>query len=257
MRGGAVLRIAVAGGTGLVGTATVEAARRLGHDPVVLARSAGVDLTTGVGLADAMDGVDAVIDVTSTPGFDTGQMQTFFATVTGRLLAAGRDAGVRHHVVLSIVGLDRLPDDGHYAGKREQERLALSGPVPASVVRATQFFEFAAQMVAWTRRGESAILPPLLVQPVAVTDVAEVLIEVAVGRPLNGILELAGRETQDLVDMARRTLQARGEAVRLIPTWRVRYGVKVAGEVLLPGPDARIAPTTFDDWLLTQTPSSH
>jgi uncharacterized protein YbjT (DUF2867 family) len=110
-------------------------------------------------------------------------------------------------------------------------------------------------MVGWMRRGQSVTLPPLLVQPVAVTDVADVLVEVAVGEPVNGICELAGPETQDLVDMARRTLAARGELLRLIPTWRGRYGVEMAGEVLLPGPDARIAPTTFDDWLTTQTRS--
>lgn len=252
------MKTAVAGGTGLVGRQTVEAVRRVGHDPVVLARSAGVDLTSGAGLAAALDGVDAVIDVTNTRSVNTDQVRAFFATVTEHLLAAEHHAGVRHHVALSIVGLDRLPDDGHYAGKREQERLALSGPVPASVVRATQFFDFAAQMVGWMRRGQSVTLPPLLVQPVAVTDVtdvADVLVEVAVGEPVNGICELAGPETQDLVDMARRTLAARGELLRLIPTWRGRYGVEMAGEVLLPGPDARIAPTTFDDWLTTQTRS--
>jgi uncharacterized protein YbjT (DUF2867 family) len=249
------VRIAVAGGTGLVGRRTVEAVRRFGHDPVVLARSAGVDLTTGAGLPAALDGVDATIDATNTPSFDTDQARAFFVAVTEHLLAAEHDAGVRHHVVLSIVGLDRLPDDGHYAGKREQERVALSGPVPASVVRATQFFDFAAQMAGWMRRGQSAALPPLLVQPVAVSDVADVLVEVAVREPVNGICELAGPETQDLVDMARRTLAARGESLRLIPTWRGRYGMEVAGEVLLPGPAARIAPTTFDDWLTTQTRS--
>jgi uncharacterized protein YbjT (DUF2867 family) len=249
------VKIAVAGGTGLVGRQTVEAVRRVGHDPVVLARSVGVDLTSGAGLAAALDGVDAVIDVTNTPSVNNDQVRAFFATVTEHLLAAEHHAGVRHHVALSIVGLDRLPDDGHYAGKREQERLALSGLVPASVVRATQFFDFAAQMVNWMRRGQSVTLPPLLVQPVAVTDVADVLVEVAVGEPVNGICELAGPETQDLVDMARRTLAARGELLRLIPTWRGRYGVEMAGEVLLPGPDARIAPTTFDDWLTTQTRS--
>jgi uncharacterized protein YbjT (DUF2867 family) len=250
-----MVKIAVAGGTGLVGRRTVEAARRVGHDPLVLARSAGVDLTTGVGLAAALAGVDAVIDVTNTPSVNTDQVRAFFATVTGHLLAAEDHASVRHHVVLSIVGLDRVPDQGQYAGKREQERLALSGPVPVSVVRATQFFDFAAQVVGWTRRGQSAALAPLLLQPVAVTDVADVLVEVAVGAPVNGICELAGSETQDLVDMARRTLAARGEFLRLIPTWRGRYGVEMAGEVLLPGPDARIAPTTFDHWLTTQTRS--
>ena len=250
-----MVKIAVAGGTGLAGRHTVEAVRRAGHDLVVLARSVGVDLTTAAGLAAALDGVDAVIDATTTPSLDTNQVRAFFATVTSHLLAAEHDAGVRHHVALSIVGLDRLPDDGHYAGKRAQERLALSGPIPATIVRTTQFFDYAAQMLNGTRRGQSAALPPLLLQPVAVTDVADVLVEVAVGEPVNGIGELAGPETQDLVDMARRTLAARGESLRLMPTWRGRYGVALAGEVLLPGPDARIASTTFDDWLTTQTPS--
>jgi uncharacterized protein YbjT (DUF2867 family) len=112
-------------------------------------------------------------------------VRAFFAAVTGHLLAAEHDAGVGHHVVLSIIGLDRLPDNGQYGGKREQERLALSGPVPASVVRATQFFDFAAQVVGWMRRGQSASLPPLLVQPVAFSEVADVLVEVAVGEPVN------------------------------------------------------------------------
>ncbi len=251
------MRIAVAGGTGLVGRPTVTAVQRSGHDALVLARSTGVDLTTGAGLGPALESVDAVIDVTSTPSFDTEPVRAFFAAVTEQLLAAEQDAGVRHHVVLSIVGLDRVPDAGHYAGKREQERLALSGPVPATVVRATQFFDFAAQMVGWTRRGQSAALPPLLVQPVAVADVADVLVEVAAGEPLRGVCELAGPETQDLVDMARRTLAARGESLRLIPTWRGRFGTAVAGEVLLPGPDARIAPTTFEQWLATQAGQAH
>ena len=249
------MRIAVAGGTGLTGREAVAALRRSGHEAVVLARSVGVDLTTGEGLAAALAGVDAVIDVLNNPTADPEQARGFFAATTTHLLAAEREAGVRHHVVLSIVGVDRIEGSGHYVGKREQERLALSGAVPATVVRATQFFEFAAMVVRWTRRGREARLPPLLLQPVAVTDVADVLVEVAAGEPVNGIGELAGPETQDLVDMARRTLAARGESLRLVPTWRGRYGVELAGEVLLPGPHARIAPTTFDTWLTTQTRS--
>ena len=246
------MKIGVAGGTGLVGRETVAALRRSGHAAVVLARSTGVDLTTGEGLAAALDGADAVIDATNTPAADSDQARAFFAATTAHLLAAEHDAGVGHHVVLSIVGVDRVEGIAHYAGKREQERLALSAPVPATVVRATQFFDFAAMMVGWTRNGQSAALPPLLVQPVAVADVAEVLVEAALGEPRNGISELAGPETQDLVDMARRTLAARGESLRLVPTWRGRFGVATAGEVLLPGPGARIAPTTFEEWLATQ-----
>lgn len=246
------MRIAVAGGTGLAGRQTVEAVRDAGHDAVVLARSVGVDLMTGHGLADALVGVDAVIDVTNVPTTSPEQARAFFATTTGRLLAAEHHAGVRHHVVLSIVGVDRVEGNAHYAGKRAQEQVALAGPVPATIVRATQFFDYAAMVVGWTRRGQVATVPPLLVQPVAVADVADVLVEVAVGPAQNGVRELAGPEPQDLVDMVRRVLAARGESLRLVPSWGGRFGVELAGEVLLPGPDAQIAPTTFEAWLAAQ-----
>jgi uncharacterized protein YbjT (DUF2867 family)/catechol 2,3-dioxygenase-like lactoylglutathione lyase family enzyme len=249
---GAVVRIAVAGGTGLVGRQTVKALRRSGHDAVVIARSVGVDLTTGDGLADALVGVDAVVDVINTPTVDPGEAREFFATTTRQLLAAEHKASVKHHVVLSIVGVDQVEGNGHYAGKRAQERAALDGPVPATIVRATQFFDFAAMVVGWTQRGQVATVPPLLVQPVAVADVAEVLVEVAAGEPQQGIHELAGPELQDLVDMARRTLAAQRTSLRLIPSWRGPFGVEMAGEVLLPGPGAHIAPTTFETWLAAQ-----
>ena len=249
---GAAVRIAVAGGTGLVGRQTVKALRRSGHDAVVIARSVGMDLTTGDGLADALMGVDAVIDVINTPTVDPGEAREFFATTTRQLLAAEHSASVKHHVVLSIVGVDQVEGNGHYAGKRAQERAALDGPVPATIVRATQFFDFAAMVVGWTQRGQVATVPPLLVQPVAVADVAEVLVEVAAGEPQEGIRELAGPELQDLVDMARRTLAAQRTSLRLIPSWRGRFGIEMAGEVLLPGPGAQIAPTTFETWLAAQ-----
>ena len=244
-----VVRIAVAGGTGLAGRQTVKPLRRSGHDAVVIAGSVGVDLTTGDGLADALVDVDAVIDVTNTPTVDPEEAREFFVTTTKQLLAAEHNAGVGRHVMLSIVGVDRVEGNGHYAGKRAQEQAALAGPVPATVVRATQFFDFAAMVVGWTRRGQVATVPPLLVQPVAVSDVGDVLIETAVGEPRHGVVELAGPELQDLVDMARRTLAARKTPLRLIPSWRGPFGVEMAGEVLLPGPDARIAPTTFEAWL--------
>jgi uncharacterized protein YbjT (DUF2867 family) len=247
-----VVRIAVAGGTGLAGRHTVAALRQAGHDAVVLARSVGVDLATGDGLAAALVGVDAVIDVINTPTVGPEQARAFFATTTRHLLAAEHHAGVRHHVVLSIVGIDRIRGNAHYAGKRAQEQAVLAGPVPVTVVRTTQFFDYAAMMVGWTRRGQVATVPPLLIQPVAVADVAEFLVQVAVGAPRLGVLELAGPELQDLVDMARRTLAARGESLQLVPTWRGLIGVEAAGEVLLPGPDAQIASTTFEAWLDAQ-----
>lgn len=244
------MRVAVAGGTGLVGHFTVAALRRMGHDPVVVARSTGVDLTTGTGLDDVLAGVEAVIDATSTAATDTSAAQEFFGTTTGRLLAAEQRAGVRHHVVLSIVGVDRVEGNGHYAGKRRQEALVQAGSVPFTILRATQFHEFAALVVGWTRRGDTAVVPPLLVQPVAAADVGRMLAEVAIGPPQGRAADLAGPEPQDLVDMARRTMTARGDAVRLVASWRDGpFGVEMAGEVLLPGPHARIAATTFETWL--------
>jgi uncharacterized protein YbjT (DUF2867 family) len=155
-------------------------------------------------------------------------------------------------VVLSIVGIDRVKGNAHYAGKRAQERVALAGPVPATILRATQFFDYAAMVLRWTRHGQVATVPPLLIQPVAVTDVADVLVQVAAGAPQHGARELAGPEPQDLVDMGRRLLAARGESLRLLPSWGGRFGVELAGEVLLPGPAAQIAPTTFETWLAAQ-----
>jgi uncharacterized protein YbjT (DUF2867 family) len=246
------MQIAVAGGTGLAGRHTVAALQRNGHQPVVISRSAGVDLITGDGLDAVLAGVHAVIDVTNAPAGDAAAARQFFGTATTNLLAAEQHGGVGHHVVLSIVGIDRVEGNAHYAGKRYQEELVGGGPIPFTIVRATQFHEFAAMVVGWTRRDETAMIAPLLVQPVAAADVGDVLAEVACGPPLNGTLELAGPETQDLVDMARRTMTARGEDVKLIPSWQQPFGVEMAGEVLLPGAAARLAPTTFDTWLTTQ-----
>lgn len=241
--------VAVVGGTGLVGRHLVRTLRRSGHEAAVLARSTGVDVLTGRGLADALAGADAVVDVLNLPAAEPDEARARFGAATRRLLDAERQAGVGHHVLLSILGLDRVEGNAHYAGKRLQEELVLGGPVPATVLRAAQFHEFADMVVGWTRQGDSAVVPPLLLQPVAVADVAEALADLATGEPRHGTIDLAGPEPQDMVDMARRTLAARGETVRLVPSWRGPFGVEMAGEVLLPGPDAELAPTTFDEWL--------
>jgi uncharacterized protein YbjT (DUF2867 family) len=253
------MRIAVAGGTGVAGRPTVAALPRAGHDVLVLSRARGVDVSSGTGLDAVLAGVETVIDVTAVQGADAEATRTLFATATRHLLAAEQRTRVRHHVLLSIVGVDRIDGNAHYAGKRVQEELVASGPVPFTIQRATQFYEFAGTVVGWTRKGSVAALPPLLVQPVAAFDVGDVLAEVAAGRPQERATDLAGPEPQDLIDMARRTLAARGESIHLVPSWRTGvFGVEAAGEMLLPGPDARVAPTTFDAWLAMQrTPGSH
>ncbi|MGN9842207.1 SDR family oxidoreductase [Nonomuraea sp. H19] len=246
------MRIAVAGATGNIGSLTVAALDRDGHDVVRISRSLGVDLVTGDGLDDALTGVEAVIDVTNGPATGRDEAVAYFAAATRNLLAAEERAGVRHHVLLSIVGIGKVDGNPHYAGKREQERLIAAGPVPWTIVPATQFHDFAAMVVDWTEQDGVATIAPLLVQPIAPTDVAGILAEIAVGEPRGRYVDVAGPEPQDLVDMARRTHRARGREVKLVPTWSALFGPSMAGNVLLPGDGARIAPTTFDEWLAGQ-----
>lgn len=243
------MRIAIAGATGRIGQLTTDVLRRAGHETVPISRAAGVDAYTADGLHAALAGVDAVIDSTNTAARDEDAVRDFFATVTRNLLVAEERAGVQHHVLLSIVGIDHGQRTAHYEGKRAQEQLVAAGSVPWSIVRATQFHDFAATVIGWTERDGAAEIAPLLVQPIAPADVADVLAEVATGSPLRRRIDIAGPQTQDLVDMARRTLAARNRELLLVPTWRGPFDVSMAGEVLLPGSDARICPTTFEDWL--------
>jgi uncharacterized protein YbjT (DUF2867 family) len=243
------MRIAVAGGSGHIGALTALALERDGHDVVRISRSLGVDLLSSEGLDDALAGVDVVVDATNTQATGRAEVVAYFGTITRNLLAAEQRAGVLHHVLLSIVGIDRLEGNAHYAGKREQERLVAAGPIPWTIVPATQFHDFAAMVVGWTERDGVAKIAPLLVQPIAPDDIAAILAEIATGEPRGRYADVAGPEPQDLVDMARRTNEVRGQFVKLVPTWSGPFSESMSGNVLLPGPDARIAATTFDEWL--------
>lgn len=247
------MRIAVAGATGNIGARTVSALQKKGYDPIRISRSLGVDLATGDGLDTALDGADAVVDAISSELIDRGEALAYFGAATRNLLAAEERAGVRHHVLLSIVGIHRVEGNAHYAGKREQERLVADGPVPWTIVPATQFHDFAATVCSWTERDGVATVAPLLIQPIAPADIAEILAEIATGGPQRYYVDVAGPETQDLVDMARRTNQARGRNVKLVPTWSGIFDDSMAGNVMLPDENARIAPTTFDEWLAADT----
>jgi uncharacterized protein YbjT (DUF2867 family) len=239
----------VAGASGRIGRFTVDALSASGHEVVQISRALGVDAYAGTGLDDALADVDAVIDTVNTPSQDKAEIVDFFGTITTNLLAAEERAGVGHHVLLSIVGIDHHHDVPHYTGKREQERLVAEGPVPWSIVRATQFHDFAAMVASWTLQNGTATIAPLLVQPIAPQDVGEILADVATHPPLGRRIDIAGPQTQDLVDMARRTFAARGEEVELVPTWRGVFDTSMAGEVLLPGDEVRLGPITFDEWL--------
>lgn len=248
------MRVAVIGASGRIGGRTVARVVESGNEVVRVSRAEGVDVRTGAGLAEALDGVDVVIDATNVRSTDQAEIVEAFSTATRNVLDAGSKAGVAHHVLLSIVGVDRGQQVPHYAGKRAQEALVQAGSVPYSIVRTTQFHDFAAMTAEWTERDGVATVAPLLVQPIALDDVASALFDVASGAPLDGHVEVAGPRTEDLVDMARRTFAVRGRQVTLVPSWRGLFDTSMAGEVLLPGDGARLAPTSFDDWLAAGAP---
>ncbi|MGI8334242.1 SDR family oxidoreductase [Actinomadura scrupuli] len=242
------MRIAVAGGTGQVGKFVVDAVRAAGHEPTVISRSAGVDITTGSGLAEALQGTSAVIDVSNVTTTSRRKSVAFFEAGTRNLLGAGRAAGVSHHVALSIVGIDRV-DFGYYEGKRRQEELLLAGPVPASILRATQFHEFAIQVLE-RGGGPFALVPRMATQPIAAREVAHALVELAVREPAGMAPDLAGPERRELTDMARQVLRARG-GHRVVVPLRLpgAAGRAMAGGALLPaGPGPR-GKQTFAQWL--------
>lgn len=243
--------IAVAGGTGVLGARVVEAVRRRNLTPVVIARSHGVDLVTGTGLDDALTGVDAVIDATNVVALRAKPSVAFFEAATGHLLAAGERAGVRHHVAVSIVGCDRV-DLGYYYGKRRQEELVSGGPVPWSIVRATQFHEFAGQMLERSP-GPVAMIPKMLSQTVATRELADLLVDTALGAPVGLAPDVAGPEQHLMPDLARRLISHRGQRTKVIGVpLPGAAGRQVAAGGLLPGEGATILPVTYDDWLATQ-----
>ncbi|MCG8920734.1 NAD(P)H-binding protein [Actinokineospora sp. PR83] len=243
------MRIAVAGGTGAVGAPVVEAARAAGHEPVVIARSTGVDLVTGAGLTAALEGAEAVIDVSSVTTTSAAESVAFFEQATSRLLRAGADAGVRHHVVLSIVGCDRV-DLGYYLGKRRQEELVLAGPVPATVLRATQFHEFAEQVLRRTAFGPVVLAPRMRSRPIAAREVAAALVAAAEAEPVGRAPDLAGPQERDVPAMVRQVQRARG-GHRLVLSVRPpgKLGAQLSGGGLLPTGPGPLGVETFDEWL--------
>ena len=249
------MRVAVVGGTGVVGRHVVAAAAASGHTPVVLSRSRGVDVTTGHGLDAAFDGVEAVIDVSNVTTTTRRRSVEFFVATTEHLLAAGQRAGVQHHVALSIVGADRV-DFGYYYGKRAQEDLVLSGAVPASVLRATQFHEFAGQLLGRST-GPFAFVPRMQTQPVAAFEVAAALVNLVSGQAVGLAPEMAGPEVHEVVDLARRVLSATAQRRAVVP---VRLpgatGKAMATGALLPLDSGPRGTQTFASWLTATGPQN-
>ncbi len=242
------MRIAVAGGTGVVGRHVVDAARKRGHDVVVLTRSEGVDLTTGDGLAEGLAGVEAVVDASNSTAQKRSDAEAFFGAVTRHLLAAEQQAGVGHHVALSIVGIDDVPL-GYYYGKRLQEQLVADGDVPWSILRATQFHEFAAQVLHFVKIGPFSLVPRMLSQPIAAAEVGEALVDLAETGPSGRVPDLAGPEPLQMVDLARRVSRARGQGRRVVPVWMPGAGKQMRKGSLLPTTDGPRGTQTFEEWL--------
>jgi uncharacterized protein YbjT (DUF2867 family) len=241
------MKLAVAGGTGLVGRHVVATAQARGHEVVVLSRSVGVDIVSGDGLADALAGVQTIVDVTNSPSQDERAATDFFVAAAGNLQRIGAHGDVDHIVTLSIVGIDGIPT-GYYAAKLAHERVAGSGPVPATILRATQFHEFPAQMIGWTADHGVARLPDLIVQTVAAQTVAEVLVELAEAQPTGRAADLAGPDQRRLVSLACAFLERRGS--QIVVERDGRPGIPE--RALLPGAGARIEPPGFDEWLDTE-----
>jgi uncharacterized protein YbjT (DUF2867 family) len=248
------MKIAVAGGTGVVGSHVVTVARERGHEVVVLSRGKGVDLRTGEGLAAALEGVEVVVDVANITTRSADKAIEFF-TATGRtLLSAAAEAGVGHHVALSIVGVDRAPED-YYAGKVAQENVVESGPVPWTIQRATQFHEFAQQIYAGAKVGPLHVAPRARTQPIAAREVAERLIELAVAEPAGRATDLAGPREESLADMVRAYARAKGSRA-WIPSVSLpgAFGRAMRDGSLLPGADAVLGRQTFGEWVATIGP---
>ena len=244
------MKIVVIGGSGLIGSKLVDQLREAGHDALAASPDSGVDMLTGEGLSEALEGAEVVVDVANAPAWDDAAVLDFFQTSSRKVLSAEEVAGVGHHVTLSVVGADRLPESGYLRAKVAQEELVKAGPIPYTIVRATQFFEFISRIADSSTEGDTVVLPPALVQPEAADDVADILADVAVGTPVNGTVELAGPEAFPLDELARRVLRAKGDARRVTADPKVRYfGAELDDRSLTPGDDARIAPTRFEEWL--------
>jgi uncharacterized protein YbjT (DUF2867 family) len=244
------MKIVVIGGTGLIGSKLVEKLRGTGHQPLAASPDTGVNTLTGDGLTEALEGAQVVVDVSNAPVMDDDAVLDFFQTSSRNILAAEAAAGVKHHVVLSVVGADRLPESGYLRAKVAQEEAVKAGSVPYTIVRASQFFEFIGRLADSSSNGETIHLAPAFVQPESADDVAATLADVAANEPVHGIVELAGPEQFRLDELARRVLCANHD-VRLVETdSHARYfGAELDDYSLTPGANARIAPTRFEDWL--------
>ena len=244
------MKIVVIGGTGLIGSKLVAKLRELGYDARPASPDTGVNTLTGEGLAEALTGADVVVDVSNSPSFEAAAVMAFFDTSTRNLLAAEAAEEVRHHVALSVVGTERLQESGYFRAKLAQEQLITSGPIPYSIIHATQFFEFVKSIADAATTGNEVKLSPAFIQPMAADDVASAVGRIAVGSPINGVVEVAGPEQFRLDEFIRAGLAAKGDPREVIRDPDARYfGAVLQERTLLPDDGATLALTRFDNWI--------
>ena len=244
------LKIVVIGGTGLIGAKLVNNLRQRGHEVVAASPKSGVNTFTGEGLTEALTGAQVVVDVANAPSWEDKAVMEFFQTAGRNLLAAEAAAGVRHHVALSIVGDDRLPASGYLRAKVAQENLIKASGIPFTIVRSTQFFEFAKGLVQSATEGQTVRLSSALMQPIAADDVAAALTDVALAEPANDTIEIAGPDPIRMDELARRFLSATRDPRKVTTDVHARYfGTELNDQSLTPGDNARLGPTRFEKWL--------
>jgi uncharacterized protein YbjT (DUF2867 family) len=244
------MKIVVIGGTGLIGKKVVNNLRQQGHEVVAASPSSGVNTVTGEGLAQALAGAQVVVDVANAPSWEDKAVLEFFETSGRNLLAAEAAAGVGHHVALSVVGTDRLLASGYFRAKMAQENLIKASPIPYTIVRATQFFEFVSAIAQTATEGQTVRVPPALMQPIAADDVAAAVAAAALAKPLNGTVEVAGPEPIRQDELVRQFLSKTGDARAVIADPKaLYYGLAMNDQSLTPGDHPRLGPTRFADWL--------
>ena len=244
------MKIVVVGGRGLIGSKVVTKLSAQGHDVITASRRTGVDSLTGEGLADGVAGADVLVDVADSPLFDDEPVMRFFTTATANLLSAEREAGVEHHVALSVVGAQVMPSSGYNTAKAAQEDLIGDSGRPYSIVRATPFFEFVVGLADSATDGDIVRLPHALFRPIAADDVATAVAGVAIGRPINGVMEIAGPEEMGMDDFVRTGLAASGDERRVLTDAKAPYfGAVIDDQTLAPDENATIFTTRYSDWM--------
>ncbi|MDQ1058493.1 uncharacterized protein YbjT (DUF2867 family) [Arthrobacter globiformis] len=247
------MKIVVIGGTGLIGSKLVNKLGEHGHEAVAASPDSGVNTLTGEGLADVLQGADTVVDVSNSPSFEDAAVLNFFTTSTRNQLAAEKEAGVGHHVALSVVGTERLAESGYFRAKIAQEKLIKESGVPYSIVHATQFFEFVKSIAQAATDGNTVRLSPALIQPMAAEDVATAVARTAVGSPQNATIEVAGPEQFGLDELIRKRLSFQGDPREVVTDPNARYfNALLQDRELLPGNEATIYNTRFEEWLNQQ-----